>query len=198
VSLTNTALLIVDLQNDFLHEKGAYARGGQANADIAALPARLKPLADLVRRRGGFIVSTHFTLVPGRGGEPLISPHLRVLRPFLRKGDFAPGSWGHALVDQLAPSDFQIEKIAYSAFYMTRLEWVLRKAGIETLLVGGIVTNGGVSSTVRDAHVRDIETTVLEDGCAAFDPATHATAITALRPVANVATIADIMKARAA
>lgn len=198
MSLTNTALLIVDLQNDFLHEKGAYARGGQANADIAALPARLKPLADLVRRRGGFIVSTHFTLVPGRGGEPLISPHLRVLRPFLRKGDFAPGSWGHALVDQLAPSDFQIEKIAYSAFYMTRLEWVLRKAGIETLLVGGIVTNGGVSSTVRDAHVRDIETTVLEDGCAAFDPATHATAITALRPVANVATIADIMKARAA
>ena len=149
--LANTALLIVDLQNDFLHPRGAYARGGLANADIAALPARLKPLADLVRREGGFIVSTHFTLVPGRGGEPLISPHLRALRPFLRKGDFAPGAWGHALVDELAPSDFQIEKIAYSAFYMTRLEWVLRKAGVDKLIFGGIVTNGGVSSTARDA-----------------------------------------------
>lgn len=192
MSLNDTALLIVDLQNDFLHRDGAYARGGQANAEIAALPARLKPLADLVRRKGGFVVSTHFTLVPGRGGEPLISPHLRALRPFLRKGDFAPGAWGHALVDELAPSDFQIEKIAYSAFYMTRLEWVLRKAGVAKLIVGGIVTNGGVSSTVRDAHVRDIEAIVLEDGCAAFDPATHATSIAALRPVARIATIAEL------
>jgi ureidoacrylate peracid hydrolase len=64
---------------------------------------------------------------------------------------------------------------------MTRLEWVLRKAGVEKLVVGGIVTNGGVSSTARDAHVRDIEATVLEDGRAAFDPATHASAIAALR-----------------
>ena len=192
MSLANTALLIVDLQNDFLHVQGAYARGGQANSDIAALPARLKPLADLVRRRGGFVVSTHFTLVPGRAGEPMISPHLRALRPFLRKGDFTPGAWGHALVDELAPSDFQIEKIAYSAFYMTRLEWVLRKAGIEKLVVGGIVTNGGVSSTVRDAHVRDMDTTVLEDGCAAFDPATHASAIAALKSVARIATIAAL------
>ena len=43
--LARTALLIVDLQNDFLHPQGAYARGGQTNADIAALPARLAPLA---------------------------------------------------------------------------------------------------------------------------------------------------------
>jgi ureidoacrylate peracid hydrolase len=191
VPVQRTALFIVDLQNDFLHPQGAYARGGQANADIAALPAKLAPLAQALRAAGGCIVSTHFTMVPGRGGEPLISPHLKALRPFLRKGDFAPGSWGHALVDELAPSDFQIEKIAYSAFYMTRLEWVLRKAGIDRLIVGGIVTNGGVSSTVRDAHVRDIETTVLEDGCAASDRATHETAIAALKPVARIATIAQ-------
>jgi len=193
VSISRTALLIVDLQNDFLHPDGAYARAGQANADIAGLPSRLAPLARAMRAAGGWIVSTHFTLVGGRGGEPLISPHLKALRPFLRKGDFAPGGWGHALVDELAPSDFQIEKIAYSAFYMTRLEWVLRKAAIEKLIVGGIVTNGGVASTVRDAHVRDITTTVLEDGCAAFDRLTHDTAIAALRPVARVATIGETL-----
>ena len=192
VPIARTALLIVDLQNDFVHADGAYARGGDANADIAALPAKLAPLAQAMRATGGFVISTHFTLVPGRGGEPLISPHLKALRPFLRKGDFAPGAWGHALVDILAPSDFQIEKIAYSAFYMTRLEWVLRKVGVERLIVGGIVTNGGVSSTVRDAHVRDIEATVLADGCAAFDKTTHETAITALKPVARIATIAEM------
>ena len=193
MSKQDVALLIVDLQNDFLHPNGAYARGGQANADIAALPGRLAPLATAMRAAGGWMISTHFTLVPGRGGEPMISPHLKALRPFLRKGDFAPGGWGHALVDELAPSDFQIEKIAYSAFYMTRLEWVLRKAGVERLIVGGIVSNGGVASTVRDAHVREFETVVLEDGCAAFDRATHATAIAALKSVARIATVADML-----
>jgi nicotinamidase-related amidase len=193
IPMARTGLLIVDLQNDFLHADGAYARGGQGAAAIAALPLKLKPLADAVRAAGGWIISTHFTLVPGKNGEPLISPHLKALRPFLRKGDFAPGSWGHALVDELQPSDLQIEKIAYSAFYMTRLEWLLRKFAIDRLVVGGIVTNGGVASTVRDAHVRDIEAVVLSDGCAAFDDATHQTAIAALKPVARLATIADML-----
>jgi ureidoacrylate peracid hydrolase len=193
IAMARTGLLIVDLQNDFLHPDGAYARGGQGAASIAALPARLRPLADVFRDRGGWIISTHFTLVPGRNGEPLISPHLKALRPFLRKGDFAPGSWGHALVDELKPSDLEIEKVAYSAFYMTRLEWLLRKSGIDRLVVGGIVTNGGVASTVRDAHVRDIETVVLADGCAAFDDSTHQTAIAALKGVARIATIAEML-----
>jgi nicotinamidase-related amidase len=191
--MNKTALLIVDLQNDFLHEKGAYGRAGQGDAAIAALPAKLKPLADLVRSRGGVVIATLFTLVPGRGGEPIISPHLKALRPFLKKGDFAPGSWGQQLVDELAPADFAVEKIAYSAFYMTRLEWILRKAEIERIYVGGIVTNGGVASTVRDAHVRELEVTVLEDGCAAFSDPTHRAAIEGLRPVAATSTIAKAL-----
>ncbi len=186
------ALLLCDLQNDFIHPRGAYGRAGQAAAAIAALPGRLAPLAARVRAAGGWIVSTHFTLVPGRGGAPFISPHLARLRPFLAAGDFAPGSWGHALVDELAPADLAVEKVAFSAFYMSRLEWVLQRAGIRRLLVAGIVTNGGVASTVRDAQVRDFAVTLLEDGCAAFDAATHRTAVEALRPVARVTTIAEV------
>ncbi len=188
-----TALLICDLQNDFIHRNGAYARGGQSAPEIAALPARIRPLLNALKAKGGMVIATQFTLVPGRGAEPLISPHLKQLRPFLAKGDFAPASWGNATVDELQPVDVAIEKIAYSAFYMTRLEWVIRKLGITRLLACGIVTNGGVASTVRDAHVRDIETIVLEDGCAAFSPQVHDTAINALRPVGRVATIAEML-----
>jgi nicotinamidase-related amidase len=186
-----TGLIIVDLQNDFIHPDGAYARGGQKNADIAALPARVRPVADVLRAKGGWIVSTHFTLVPGKGGEPFISPHLKEMRPFLRKGDFLPGGWGHALVDELQPADLSVEKIAYSAFYMTRLEWVLRKTGIDTLFFCGIVTNGGVASTVRDAHVRDFPVTVLSDGCAAFSRETHERTIGDLSTLARITTCAE-------
>ncbi len=143
------ALLMCDLQNDFVHPLGAYGRAGQTAPEIAALPARLGPLAELVRARGGWIVSTHFTLVPGKGGEPLISPHLRTLRPFLSKGDFQPGLWGHALVDELAPAD---------------------------------------------AHVRDLSTLVLCDGCADFSPAQHEMAIAALRSIVPLLTVAEAME----
>lgn len=193
MSLADTALLICDLQNDFLHPEGAYGRAGQTAPEIAAIPARVRPLADLVRAKGGLVVSTQFTLVPGRGGEPMIAPHLKKLRPFLAKGDFAPGSWGNQTVDELQPVDIAVEKVAYSAFYMSRLEWVLRKTGVERLLVCGIVTNGGVASTFRDAHVREFDAILLEDGCAAFSPETHRIAVDALRPVGRVASIAEIM-----
>ena len=190
----STAILIVDLQNDFLHPDGAYGRSGTTNPDIAALPEKILPLLNIVRAAGGWVVSTQFTLVPGRDGEPFISAHLKKLRPFLTKGDFTPSGWGHSLVDSLQPADITVEKVAYSAFYQSRMEFALSRAGIKTLMVCGIVTNGGVASTVRDAHVRDFQTVTLSDGCAAFSPATHNVAIQSLATVGEVITIADAIR----
>ena len=190
----STAVLIVDLQNDFLHPDGAYGRSGTTNPDIAALPEKILPLLKIVRAAGGWVVSTQFTLVPGRDGEPFISTHLKKLRPFLTKGDFTPSSWGHSLVDSLQPADITVEKVAYSAFYQSRREFALSRARVKTLMVCGIVTNGGVSSTVRDAHVRDFQTITLSDGCAAFSAATHNVAIQSLATVGEVITIAEAIR----
>jgi ureidoacrylate peracid hydrolase len=188
-----TALLTIDLQNDFLHPKGAYGRAGQGAASILALPDRIAPLKSALTQAGGIYISAQFTLVPGRHGEPLIAPHLKKLRPFLTKGDFAPGSFGHALVDSLAPADFTVEKVAYSALYQTRLEYILRAMKIDTLIIGGIVTNGGVASTVRDAHLRNIHTIVLSDGCAAFDDEVHEATLKSLGSVSDIVTCAEAM-----
>jgi ureidoacrylate peracid hydrolase len=190
---STSALILGDLQNDFLHRDGAYGRAGQTCPAIAGLTARLVPLVRAARAAGIPIAATYFTMVPGRDGEPLIAPHLKALRPFLKKGDFAPGGWGQRLVDELAPADIVVEKVGFSAFYMSRLEWVLRKFGIEHLYFTGIVTNGGVASTVRDAHVREFDCAVIEDGCAAFSDDAHHSAIEGLRPVAKILTIAEAM-----
>ncbi len=190
-----TAFVIVDMQNDFVHPDGAYGRAGKTAAAIAALPARPRKLAKAMRAAGGWIVSTHFTLVPGRDGEPFMSPHLKNLRPFLGRGDFAPGSFGHELIADLQPSDLQVEKVAFSAFYQSRMEWMLARAGIRTLIFGGIVTNGGVASTVRDAHVRDFHTIVLADGCAAFSQSAHEASIAALATISEIATVEEMVAA---
>src|SRR3546814_15816219 len=74
------ALVLVDLQNDFIHAGGAYARGGAKVAEIAALPARLAPPAEAARRAGSAVMSTHFTLVHGVDGEPFVSENLTRLQ----------------------------------------------------------------------------------------------------------------------
>lgn len=191
LDLARTGLLIVDLQNDFLHPDGAYARGGQESKAIAALPTRVLPVANALRDKGGWVVSAQFTLVPGKQGEPFISPHLKKIRPFLRKGDFAPASWGNSLVEELQPADLVVEKVAYSAFFMSRMEFVLRKAEIKTLMICGIVTNGGVASTLRDAHVRDFDTILLTDGCAAFSQSAHENAIADMSTISHSMTCAQ-------
>ncbi len=189
-----TALLTIDLQNDFLHPKGAYGRAGQSSEAISALPERVRPVADALRAKGGIYVSAQFTLVPGPDGEPLIAPHLKELRPFLGRGDFAPGSFGHSLVEELAPADFTIEKVAYSAFYQTRLEYILRYLDIDTIIVGGIVTNGGVASTVRDAHLRNVHTILLSDGSAAFNKEVHDATLISLGSITPIKTCAEMLE----
>ena len=182
-------LVIVDLQNDFLAPDGAYARGKTVSAEALLLPERVAKVAQAVKKRQGLVAASLFTLWPDTKGEPMISPHLLERRPFLSKGDFAPGSRGQANVDAIAPLvDVAVCKVAYSAFFNTQLDWVMRRAGIDTLAVCGIVTNGGVASTVRDAHMRDYHTIVLSDGCAAFSSTAHNAALTDMGSVADVMT----------
>jgi nicotinamidase-related amidase len=188
------ALVIVDLQNDFLSPQGAYARGKTVSADALALPQRVAPVAQAIKKSQGLVTASLFTLWPDVNGDPMISPHLFERRPFLQKGDFAPGSWGQSNVDLIAPwVDVTVCKVAYSAFFNTQLDWVLRRAGIKKLIVCGIVTNGGVASTVRDAHMRDYDTVVLSDGCASFTQAAHQAALTDMSSVAQVMTCEQLI-----
>jgi ureidoacrylate peracid hydrolase len=182
-----TALIIVDLQNDFLAPDGAYSRGGATNPLALELPLRVARVAKAVKAGGGLVIASQFTLWPDAKGEPMISAHLKALRPFLKKGDFAPGSKGQANVDEIMPYvDVSVCKVAYSAFFNTQLDWILKHAGIDNIALCGIVTNGGVASTLRDAHLREYHTTVLSDGCAAFGN-NHAIAL------ADMATISTLM-----
>ena len=78
----HTALVIIDLQNDFLAPDGAYARGGAVSAAAQALPPRVATVAKALKAAGGMVVCSQFTLWPDAQGEPMVSPHLKTLRPF--------------------------------------------------------------------------------------------------------------------
>ncbi len=192
-----TALIVVDLQNDFLASDGAYSRGGATNPSALELPLRVARVAKAVKAGGGLVIASQFTLWPDAKGEPMISAHLKALRPFLKKGDFAPGSKGQANVDEIMPYvDVSVCKVAYSAFFNTQLDWILKHAGIEHLALCGIVTNGGVASTLRDAHLREYHNTVLSDGCAAFGN-NHAIALADMATISTVMTCTEFLASHA-
>ena len=122
----------------------------------------------------------------------MISPHLRRLRPSCGAAISQPAA-RHACVAELdGLVDVAVWKVAYSAFFNTQLDWV-RRAGIEHVAICGIVTNGGVASTARDAHMRDYHVTVLADGCAAPTPALHDAALADLRSVADLRACEDFI-----
>jgi len=162
-----TALILVDMQNDFFFKKGAYPRNGLHIPDSANLIRRLTGVADSLRRAGGLVISTQFILLPGKDGEPIISEGLKT-----------------------------VDKISFSAFYQTFLDFILRKQGIRTLLIGGIVTNSGVAATLRDGLSYGYEVILLSDGCAAFSEEAHQDTLNSLRHVAPLIicdAIADLL-----
>ena len=119
---------------------------------------------------GGWIVSTHFTLVPGKGGRALHRSIICAkLRPVSRKGRFrarrlGPCAWWTRVA---ARGSVGGEGRLFGVLPVAPVR-VRACAGlaIDTLIFAGIVTQGGVASTLRDAHVRDLHTVLLSDGCA--------------------------------
>lgn len=172
-----TALGCIDFQADFVLPEGrAGALGAPIEALLAALPNARRALA--AAREAGLLV--FFT-------RECYAPDLSDLNAFRRRYDLAIGSSGPLgrflikgergteIIPDLRPTDREpvIDKAGFSAFHQTTLDTVLRVRGIDTLLLMGYTTQCCVASTLRHAVDLGYACVLLEDACAAYDPADH-------------------------
>jgi nicotinamidase-related amidase len=180
VDLNRTALLIIDMQRDFL-EPGGF--GETLGNDVARLTIAIEPcrsVLEAVRRHGLLVVHTR------EGHRPDLSdaPPAKLERgvPSLRIGALGPmgrilvrGEPGHDIIAALypIPGEAVIDKPGKGAFYQTELELILRNRGIENLLVCGVTTEVCVNTTVREANDRGYRCIVLGDCCASYFPHFH-------------------------
>jgi nicotinamidase-related amidase len=181
------ALLVADPQHDFCGTEGVYARHG---IDVAPVRRILAPLNELMRACRGHdvpILATQFTILTDRRGRALVGEALRAARPFLAEEGFRPGTPGHGIVAELPPPDFLIEKPAFSAFFASPLDFVLARLGVARLLICGVGTNGAVESTLRDAHLRDLDLTLVTDCTAGFNRELHEISLKNMAPLARLA-----------
>ena len=196
----HAALILIDMQCDFVEDGGAFAGMG---VDISMYPAirpRLAGLLDAARRHGVLVVHVQNTALPGRLSDSpaQIRFNLRMHQgardggPPLRYT--VPGTPGHAFVPELAPlpDELVVAKYRSSAFWGTNLELLLRSNGIATVIVGGCTTEGCVESTARDAMFADHYVIIAEDCVGSDDRAQHDASLLLMRHRFDMATAAEI------
>jgi nicotinamidase-related amidase len=180
IDLDRTALVIIDMQRDFL-EPGGF--GAALGNDVSRLQAAVEPCRAMLaaaRAAGMLVIHTR------EGHRPDLSdaPPLKVDRgdPAMRIGAPGPmgrilvrGEPGHDIIADLYPAAGEpvIDKPGKGAFYQTELELMLRNRSIETLLVCGVTTEVCVNTTVREANDRGYRCIVLADCCASYFPQFH-------------------------
>ncbi|HWF61249.1 MAG TPA: isochorismatase family cysteine hydrolase [Nitrospira sp.] len=176
-----TALLVIDMQRDFLLPEGYAA---QAGLDIAPLVATVRPIEKLLavgRKAGLLIVHTREGHVPDLSDCPPYKLE-RSRRAGAEIGSKGPlgrllvrGEIGHDFVEAVRPleQEIVIDKPGYSAFAHTGLQQVLTNRGIETLILTGVTTEVCVSSTLRAAIDLGYRCITVSDACASGDLALH-------------------------
>ncbi len=176
-----TALVMVDMQNDFCHPEGFYAQASEHLQALGIEPslvqASIVPMASLLdaaRRAGVFVIHTQIIR------EPYVDQHhvvhdvvpatFRAIADFPGPPGLVGDTWGAQTHEDLAPQpgEYVVEKRSFSSFYGTDLEVVLRRRGIRTVVLAGTVTYACVLHTAFDANVRDFDVIVSSDGSASW------------------------------
>ena len=173
-----TVLVNVDLQNDFLHPDGWYAKNG---IDISHMQRVIEPVKALVaacRTAGVPVVWTRHGTHGLEDGGPFMQ-----LRPALRDGGLRVGTWGYEILAELEPraEDWFVAKSRLSSFFQTNLELVLRGLGAETVLITGVLTNQCIGATCKDTLFRDFKPIVVEECTGTTLPHLHEPAIEMMR-----------------
>lgn len=185
----NTALVIVDMQKDFLHEEGYFASMGYDVSEMREVIPTIRKVLDFARNKGFFVVHTRqgcrpdLTDLPpamkwrSKNGGAEIGSRGPLGRLLIR------GEKGHDIVDELYPLEGEpvVDKVGSGAFCGTDLELLLRYRGIRNIVFTGITTDVCVHSTIRTAIDTGYDSLLLEDCTAATVRSNYVAALSMIK-----------------
>ncbi|MCK5008992.1 MAG: cysteine hydrolase [Deltaproteobacteria bacterium] len=180
MDLGNVALIIVDMQNDFLHKDGfvrKYSQGiGVPASSLDQLRAPIpyiKTLADFFQYNRKEVIYIYTAWE--KDYSDVAIPLRKMADKAKETGALVRGSWGAQIIEELTPheTDHMVMKKAYGAFFQSSLDRVLRNLGIKTLVMTGIATNFCVETTSREAVAYGYNVILASDATATYDPEGH-------------------------
>jgi len=174
-----TALVLIEFQNDFTSPGGVLHDAVAGVMGSTNMIENTVALAEKARAAGVTVMHAPITFAPGYGE---LSKHpYGILKGVVDGNAFVKGTWGAAIVDDLAPAegDILIEgKRGLDTFASTNLDFILRSKGIDTIILGGFLTNCCVESTMRTGYENGFRVITLTDCTAATSQAEHDNALT--------------------
>jgi nicotinamidase-related amidase len=195
------ALVLVDMQRDFVDPDGAFGRLGIDLGMYQESRPKLAALLDAARSAGLLVVHVQNTALPNRMSDSPVQMRFNLRMHQQARRDTAPlrytvpGTPGHEFVDEFLPREDElvVRKYRSSAFWGTNLDLLLGSNGIETVIVAGCTTEGCVDSTARDAMFSDYYVVVAEDCVASDDRSQHDASMLVMRHRFDVATSEQIV-----
>jgi nicotinamidase-related amidase len=181
VDPAHTALIMIDMQRDFIEPDGLFASLGIDLSMYAESRPRLASLLAAARRARTMVIHLQNTALPDRMSDSpaQIRFNLRMHKDARRNQPplryTIPGTPGHEFAKEFMPlaNELVVRKYRSSGFWGTNLDMLLRSNGIKTVVVGGCTTEGCVESTARDAMFNDFYVVIAEDCVASDDRAQH-------------------------
>ena len=186
--IAKTALVIIDMQRDFVEPGGFGASLGNDVSLLQAIIPAVKAVLEGWRKVGGLVIHTREAHLPDLSDCPPAKRNRGA--PTLRIGDEGPmgrvlirGEPGHAIIPELAPIDGEvvIDKPGKGAFYDTFLQELLQTKGITHLIVMGVTTEVCVQTTMREANDRGYDCLLIEDGTESYFPQFKAATLDMIR-----------------
>ena len=180
--ITRSALVIVDMQNDFVHPEGGFAHRARENPEakidlpflMGTIP-HVKRLADAFRKAGRPVVYIAHVLKPDYSDAQF--PYWRATRGSLagNRTFITEGTWGAQIIDELKPKDGEhlVVKKGFGGFSNTPLDTILRNLGVTTCVVCGVTTCVCVSTTIRGGVEHNYRMILAKDGVAEVHRDTH-------------------------
>lgn len=200
VDPAHTALLVIDMQRDFVAPDGLFGELGVDLSMYAHSVPILASLLDAARRAAVLVIHIQNTTLPDRMSDSPAQIRFNLRMHAGKRPDDVPlrysveGTPGHQFVQELAPRADEpvVRKYRSSAFWGTNLELLLRSNGIRTVVIGGCTTEGCVESTARDALFNDLYVVIAADGVASDDREQHDASMLLMRHRFDIATAGEI------
>jgi ureidoacrylate peracid hydrolase len=175
---SKTAVVLIEYQNDFTSDGGVLHPAVAAVMDKTDMLANTRRVVDKARAAGATVMHAPITFAAGYNE---LSKHpYGILKGVVDGNAFVKGSWGAAIVDELAPQDGDIViegKRGLDTFASTNLDFILRSKGITTIALGGFLTNCCVESTMRSGYENGYQVITLTDCVAATSMEEHDNAL---------------------
>jgi nicotinamidase-related amidase len=175
---STTAVVLIEYQNDFTSEGGVLHGAVQDSMDKTGMLDNTKRVVEAARAAG--VTVMHAPITFAEGYNELSSHPYGILKGVVDGNAFVKGSWGAAIVDDLAPQegDIVVEgKRGLDTFASTNLDFILRSKGIQTIVLGGFLTNCCVESTMRSGYENGYQVITLNDCTAATSHEEHDNAL---------------------